>query len=103
MLKETVLYCGKNQDGTYEDFYKYIAAVEMCGFEEEDIIKVKVREATKEEKPTHYAWWDNKENEFEFIFPSWLQVDMCFPYGSKIEVETGTGNILGIVVEEVGQ
>ena len=39
--------------------------------------------------------------EYMHFHPSIIQVKMCFPYGYKVEIERGKGNIYGLVVEEV--
>ena len=57
----------------------------MCG--DEEVIKVIVREALESEIPTHYGWWDNKDQEFCFIYSNLLGVKICFPYGYEVEVK----------------
>jgi len=97
-MKQTKLFCHK-VDNQYMHFYPSIIQVKMCG--DEDVIEVIVREAQESETPTHWGWWANKDQNFSMIYSHIVGVKMCFPYGYKVEVENGNGNIYGLIVEEV--
>lgn len=99
-MKEKIFYCEK-KNNEYSEFFANPLGVQMCGVNKINIVKVKVREALENETSTHYAWWDNKDKELDFVFKKKVQVDMCFPYGAKVEIEAGYGDIIGVVVEEI--
>ena len=61
--------------------------------------RVVVRDLHEGEVGDYWAWWDAKKARFDFVFPSRSLVDMCFPYGSKIETEKGNGEIVNVFVE----
>lgn len=82
-MKQTKLFCEKDKT-RYINFFSKIIQVKMCGANEEDIIRVNVREVNNNENPTHYGWWDNKDNMFYFIYETKAIVSMCFPYGYEI-------------------
>lgn len=96
--KPTRLYCGLS-NGKFSDFFGNPLGVKMSGHTEEEVVEVIVREAKSDETQTHYSWWNKKDEKFTLIFYSKLQVETCFPYGSKIEVELGHGEICRVVVE----
>lgn len=42
-------------------------------------------------KPDYWGWYDNEEQKFLLIFPAYFMLNMCFPYGMKVEEEAGKG------------
>jgi hypothetical protein len=50
---------------------------------------------------THWAWIDSGESDPCMIYPHAGMFEMCFPYGSKIEVEHGKGRVARLAVTEV--
>jgi len=61
--------------------------------------RVVVRDLCEGEVGDYWAWWDTKKGRFDYVFPSRSLVDMCFPYGAKIETERGNGEIVNVFVE----
>ena len=105
-MKETILYCGKLGSGDFFHFYAHPDLVRMCGYDE--VFKTCVTEAgvvedvhaeMKDMWGGYYAWWDEERREFQFIAPHLHAVEICFPYGSKAEVEKGAGNVYRVKVE----
>ncbi|KKL81869.1 hypothetical protein LCGC14_1990450 [marine sediment metagenome] len=47
---------------------------------------------------TYYGWLETDENEPRMICPSEVEVDMCFPYGYKIEEKKGRGRRIRLTV-----
>ena len=115
-MKETISYCGMLDDGALFNFYPHPDLVKMCGHE--DVYKVKVVEVEavpdvhavlsdrhtgelKEIGRSYYAWWDEEEQQFLFTAPNLHCVEICFPYGSKAEMEKGRGQVYRVSVEVI--
>ena len=45
-----------------------------------------------------WGWWDNKDEKFTMVWPSRVQLEVCFPYGYKIEEKRGKGHFLRVYV-----
>ena len=115
---ETFLYAGLESakwpgqaDGP-AGFYPSMAAIDChYGSEKPPIHRVRVTAGVdnllgQEISPSHYAmwaWWDTKDKEFQFVFAFRGAVEMCFPYGTKIEEELGRGKLLAVTVEVLEQ
>lgn len=67
------------------------------------IFKVDVREARDGETSIYWAWWENKRQNFGLIYPSRVQLEVCFAYGSQAEINRGRGRVVQVVVEEVAR
>ena len=67
----------------------------MCG--DEPIFKVLVEE-TQETPDCYWAWWDEHDLEFQFIGYWKGAVEICFPYGTKVEEAAGKGKLLPVKV-----
>jgi hypothetical protein len=50
---------------------------------------------------THWAWLPTGKTEPIMIYPREGLFTMCFPYGSKTEVEHGKGRVVRLAVTEV--
>ncbi len=104
-MKQTSLFCHDKElnphDGIeyYNDFYPSELQVKMCG--DGKIVKIIIRELKEGEVSPYWAWWDNEDQSFCMIFPSQVQVRMCFPYGYKIEEELGRGILTNVFVESI--
>jgi hypothetical protein len=51
-----------------------------------------VAEVVEDPSGDYWAWWDNKEVDFSHVYPHDGLVEMCFPYGTKPEIEKGKGH-----------
>lgn len=45
-----------------------------------------------------WAWWDNKAGKFRYVYDSKKKVEICFPYGYKVEEDKGKGKLLEVIV-----
>jgi len=110
-MKRTEMYCGKLKNGSYFDFYPSAMAVGMCGHNEDEIYHVRVTEVmeadidkkknTPRDADHFFAWWDADDKKFTHVYPSIVQVEMCFPYGSKAEIELGRGQTYQVKIIEI--
>lgn len=82
--------------GKFHNFFPSLGQMRMCG--DPPFFKVKI---IADEQGTYWTWWDAKDNEFNFT--AWFKqaVEICFPYGSKIEEQQGRGKMIRCRVEEV--
>ncbi len=83
----------------------------LYGDKVEDIVEVEVSLAedqaippppqhdTKVNEPDYWGWWDAKKEKFSLIFGKHFLLEMCFPYGTKIEEERGNGKAYRINVK----
>jgi len=100
-----IKYCTKrlrNQDGIeyYTNIFNNDRSVRMCISSPEKIYKIDVKEATKDEETSYVGWLDSEGN-ISFIFPNLVLLEVCFPYGTKPEIELGRGKIIKIVIKEI--
>ncbi|MNL91007.1 hypothetical protein D3C81_07330 [compost metagenome] len=91
-MKKTVLYRGKVENG-YSDFYP--TSRMLCIFEQVTTIE-EVEIIEDSSSTTWVAWWDNKLSRFSLVFENRKILEICFPYGSKVDTEKGLGEVLGI-------
>ena len=105
-MKETILFCGKLDDGAFFHFYLHTDLVKMCGHDEVFRVKVtevelipNVSEQLDKSAEGYFGWWDDEKQEFQFVAPNLHCVEICFPYGSKAEAERGRGNVYRVNVE----
>ncbi len=62
------------------------------------------------EDPTHWGWMGlaygsesyrhEADTEPQMIWPRYFQLEMCFPYGIKPEVDAGKGRVVGLRVTQ---
>jgi hypothetical protein len=65
-----------------------------CDVSQIEHIVFEISEDQSEAKPeTHeyWGWFDNKKQDWTFIFPNYWQLYMCFPYGLPKHEEVGDG------------
>jgi len=67
----------------------------MCGG---DPIPVRI---TENKDGEYYGWIDKGDDSPVMIWPSRNLFEMCFPYGSQIEVEKGKGRVIRMVCESL--
>ena len=77
----------------------------MFGFEE-PIVQLSVRERVAGDPESGYWGWLKKdargsEDRYTMVWPSRVQLDMCFPYGPQVEMDHGCGRVVNLIVEEV--
>jgi hypothetical protein len=98
------MYCSEipryNRQGTiFFNFYPHPLAVKMCGAKE--ICEVEVT-LTEESIDCYWGWWGKGSQRFEHVYPRKFMVEMCFPYGTDIEIEKGKGNLVPVKITKIG-
>jgi hypothetical protein len=69
----------------------------------EPIVKVDVHEVAEDSPDgTHWGWLDSDDRDPTMIYPHRGMLEMCFPYGSKVEIERGKGRVVRLAVTETG-
>lgn len=80
--------------------YGNIGITEKCAFlygcdaSQIEHIVFEISEDQSEPKPQtmeYWGWFDNKKQDWTFIFPNYWQLYMCFPYGLPKHEEVGDG------------
>lgn len=93
----TIMYCHWNSKmNQYQNFYVSRESVAFCGVGE--IFKVSLREVEAGEKSQYWAWFENGVKRFNICYPRKEAVEMCFPYGHKVEEEKGRGRLVNVSV-----
>jgi hypothetical protein len=88
-------YVHKEKD-VYRHFFQSLAQMKMCGSGEVTLVKV-----TEDPHGDYYGWLRVDKVEYSLIFKTLLSLEVCFPYGTKAEVEAGNGRVVRLKVEEV--
>jgi hypothetical protein len=67
------------------------------------IVKISVRERVETDPPSSYWGWLKADEPdcYIFVWPSEIQLDMCFPYGPKIEEQLGRGRKVNLTLTEI--
>lgn len=67
------------------------------------IVGVRVRERQPDDPPAQYWGWSpsDKPGTYNFIWPSEVQVELCFTYGTAPEVARGRGRKVELVITPV--
>ncbi len=67
------------------------------------IVPLRVRERIDGDPESNYwGWLDTKKPDtYTMIWPSKMQLDMCFPYGPDAETALGRGRCVNLMVEEI--
>lgn len=68
-------------------FFPSVGQVKMCT-DSKEIYQVELTETDIESDDVYWGWKDSQDNRFCMIFPYKKSVEMCFPYGYKIEENT---------------
>lgn len=58
---------------------------------------------TESDAETPYFGWLDNEGKINYVFPSFVLLDICFPYGVLAEEKTGRGKIIKVIISEIGQ
>lgn len=90
------LETGPDGEGSLRNVYPTETQVSMCGATR--IVPVRLREAEEGEEETHWGWLE-PDREPSMIYPSRVQLGMCFPYGIEAEIRAGRGREVRLVVE----
>lgn len=94
----------REQDGTYYYYNAHTSRMFVkLHYYPNPIVKVSVRERVATDPPSNYWGWLDAmaPHHYIFVWPSEVQLDMCFPYGPKVEEDRGRGRKVNLVVEEL--
>lgn len=83
----------------YWHFQPHPKGVKFCGGK--IIVKVKVREMQKNEKSPYYAYYDNEEKKFNYVYPTEQLTRMCSPDYFHEHEKKGDGKVMNVFVEEI--
>jgi hypothetical protein len=82
----------------------------LNGLEDCPVVRIRLRERREDDplpversEPDHHGWLPTGGEEYRLIWPSRVQVDMCFPYGAKAEEERGAGRLVRFVATEIAE
>ena len=67
------------------------------------IVKLRIRERLATDPPSPYRGWirADKPDHYVFVWPSELQLNICFAYGPEAEEQLGRGRKVNLIVEEI--
>jgi tRNA nucleotidyltransferase/poly(A) polymerase len=103
--------CTKDEDGTYKNFGIHLKTAPLFGASPDEIITVtfkisddQVRD--KRKGVDYWGWYSTKEKYNEgfgmMIYPSYIQLQVCFPYGIEEHEKFGDGKAYRIeILEEI--
>lgn len=67
------------------------------------ILKFRLTEVTEDiPDDAYWAWWDNEDQAFPFVYAAEGLLEMVFPYGSKAEAEQGRGKVCRVRLDLLG-
>jgi hypothetical protein len=88
----------QNQKIVYSCFYKSMMQMRLCGDYSETVVLIEV---TQDDNGTYWTWYDYTRDCFNFTASFKQAVEICFPYGSKVEEENGKGKLISVSVKEL--
>ena len=104
-MRSTVLYChlvlsDRRPGGSYwADFSPHPETARMYDYGEAPVYEVTVSEMPDEPMlDSYWGWWDAQRGAFTMVYYAQALVEMCFPYGSKVEEERGRGKLMPVAV-----
>jgi hypothetical protein len=80
-------------------FFGNMSQMRCCGADEKRRYRVEVSRGTHGDPGGYWGWWNLEYMRWEMVFGSKVQVEVCFPYGSKAEEERGRGWLLPVDVK----
>jgi len=91
----------REQNGKYyfHNIFNDMKSTLMCASPGEKIYQIEIREAVTGEKTPYYAW-KRQNGKIELIFPSKVQVEVCFPYGIKVASLNSGGHLINVCIRE---
>lgn len=91
---------GSIAHGLYTNIFTHPRIVKMCG--EGPIFEVEIYEVEKGDIAPYWGWEDSKDSntpgEWSMIWPSLVQLQMCFAYGLEAAEKNGDGRRVNFVV-----
>jgi hypothetical protein len=98
--KTTVLHASDYPEQGLAHFYKHPQVVRMAN-NRYPVHKVEVSEADPEGHDGYWAWWDNEDEKFKYIYKSRAAVGLCFGSERFAEEKSkkGLGHLLPVDIE----
>ncbi len=96
--RSTTLY-GHVRKQQFAHLYPAPGIVEMCG--SGTVYKFAVRDLREGEVSDYWAWWNKEKSHFQFVYPSKMLVEVCFPYALDTPQAKERGELTNVVVELV--
>jgi hypothetical protein len=100
--RSTVMYATqlpRHNGGTYLSGFAHSEPLAKLFFGK-PVEQVVVRDLHEGEASEYWAWWDARNGRFDYVFLSRWGVEMCFPYGTRIESEKGNGEVVNVTIDE---
>ena len=91
------LFALKAEKGVFRNFFSHIKAMSLCG--PPPYYRVRL---TPDPDGAYWTWHDFEKGVFLFTNANKLGVEICFPYGTKPEIERGHGDVIRVRVDEIG-
>lgn len=91
------LFAVKSESGIFRSFFPSLKAMSLCG--DPPYYRVKL---TPDPTGAYWAWHDFEKDTYNYTNHNEMGVEICFPYGSAIEVKLCRGKIIRVRVEELG-
>jgi len=98
-FKTTAVFNGRH----YVHFGIHPTTASLYGNRREDIVELTMRLAEDQEVPKHtsgpksnpnadyWGWYEDDIGKFTLIWQAYMLLEMCFPYGMKVEEDKGRG------------
>lgn len=108
-------YWGIKINNEYKKIYSTIEKAKLycdvCKLNQSQIVHVTINAHVNQSRPTcnkaskikkadYWGWFDNQKNEFTMIYPNYILLKMCFPYGFEELEKTGEGKVFRLNVTE---
>ena len=98
-LKSEFVLTAIKKDGYFEHFGINPTTAMLYSRKAEDIVEVKVKFSSNQEKPVkdgwsngdYWGWFDYKESRFTLVYRAYFLLDMCFPSGVDVSERNGKG------------
>ena len=98
-MRQSTCFILQRPNGTFYHEGNHPNFLKLFGLPDCTHCRVLVTESTTPETATQWAWWDEGLQTFKFIWPSKMQVEMCFAYGVKVKEEKGEGKLCPVEIE----
>lgn len=92
----TDLYAAFDVAGGFKNFQLSALGVRMCGISAEDVVRVQL---IPDDAGAYWCWHDYERDEYSMVWPSFVQLDMCFPYGIGAAEKQGRGTRVRVRAE----
>lgn len=92
------MFAHRNDGGGFDHIYSSALAVGMCGVPDGEIVPVRI---VPDSEGTYWCWHDFEHDEYCMVWPTFMQLDICFAYGIEAAEKRGGGIRTQVRVELV--